>query len=70
MPAHHRFHPIEIQTIALFVSFIPCLLAIFLAFAGQHLEALRRASKPAAIARHRQPGHAALRLEPAITSAT
>lgn len=65
MPAHHRFHPIEIQTIALFVSFIPCFAAIFLAFAGHHLEALRRARKPATIARHTQAAHAALRLDPA-----
>lgn len=47
MPAHHRFHPYEIQLIALYVSFIPCFAAIFLAFAGQRLEAVRRRSKPA-----------------------
>ncbi len=47
MPAHHRFHSYEIQTIALFVSFIPCFAAIFLAFTATHLEALRRSRKPA-----------------------
>ncbi|MDP9017554.1 MAG: hypothetical protein M3N19_04475 [Candidatus Eremiobacteraeota bacterium] len=47
MPAHHRFHPYEIQTIALFISFIPCFAAIFLAFGARHLEALRRKRLPA-----------------------
>ncbi|GAC1654919.1 MAG: hypothetical protein NVS9B12_05760 [Vulcanimicrobiaceae bacterium] len=46
MPAYHRFHPIEIQTLALFLSFIPCVAAIFLAFTARHLEALRRQSTP------------------------
>jgi len=46
MPAHHRFHPYEIQTIALYVSMLPCFAAIVLAFAGHHLEALRRSRKP------------------------
>ena len=64
MPAHHRFHPIEIQTIALLFSFLPCFAAIFLAFAGQHLEALRRARKPATMPRHSEPAHIGLRLEP------
>lgn len=51
MPAHHRFHPYEIQTIALFLTFIPAFMAIFLAFAGSHLEALRRSRLPAMVGR-------------------
>ncbi len=50
MPAHHRFHPYEIQTIALFLSFVPCLAAMVLAFAGRHLDELRRSRKPASVA--------------------
>ena len=49
MPAHHRFHPYEVQLIALYFSFIPSLAAIFLAFAGQRLEAIRRRGKPATL---------------------
>lgn len=46
MPAQHRFHPIEIQTIALFLSFVPCVAAILLAFTARHIEALRRTRRP------------------------
>jgi hypothetical protein len=49
MPAHHRFHPYEIQLIALYVSLLPCLAAIFLAFAGQRLESIHRRGKPPAV---------------------
>lgn len=46
MPAYHRFHPIEIQTIALFLSFVPCAAAVFLACTAHHIEALRRTERP------------------------
>lgn len=49
MPAHHRFHPYELQLIALYFSFIPCFAAMFLVFAGQRLEAARRLGKPATL---------------------
>jgi|GEM_PF-3642726 len=56
MPAHHRFHPFELKLIALYVSFIPCFAAIFLAFAGQRLDSARRRSKPATpVTRASQP---------------
>ena len=55
MPAHHRFHPYEMQVIALYVSFIPGVAAVFLAFASRSLEAMRRSRKPATITRQSQP---------------
>ena len=50
MPAHHRFHPYELQSIAFMITMIPCFAAMFLAFAGRHVEALQRARKPASVA--------------------
>lgn len=50
MPAHHRFHPYELQSIAFVLSMVPCFAAMFLAFAGRHLEAVQRLRKPRTVA--------------------
>ncbi|GAC1504880.1 MAG: hypothetical protein NVS1B14_10570 [Vulcanimicrobiaceae bacterium] len=50
MPAHHRFHPYEIQSAAFMISMIPCFAAMFLAFAGRHVEELQRSLRPASVA--------------------
>ena len=48
MPAHHRFHPYEIQNAALMLSLLWPSVAIFLACTAKRLEALTRGRKPAA----------------------
>ena len=47
MPSHHRFHPIELQTVAFFISLIPALLLFGMMTLGRYWESLRRARKPA-----------------------
>lgn len=47
MPSHHRFHPIEIQTIAFFLSLVPVFVLFALMTVGRFWEARRRARKPA-----------------------
>ncbi|MBV8244604.1 MAG: hypothetical protein JOZ38_01650 [Candidatus Eremiobacteraeota bacterium] len=60
MGAHQRIHPYDLQTLALFVAFVPCFLAMFLAFAGRHVEELGRLM--------RRPCAATLRLRASLPS--
>ena len=55
MPAHHRFHPYEVQTIALYFSLLPGFAAMTLAFGSRFLEKTRRARKPARMTRASLP---------------
>ena len=55
VPAHHRFHPYEIQTIALYFSLLPGIAAVTLAFGSRFLEKARRARKPARVTRASVP---------------
>lgn len=55
MPAHHRFHPYEVQTIALYLSLLPCFAAMLLAFGSRHLERARRSRMPATLTRTSLP---------------
>ena len=50
MPAHHRFHPYEIQVLWLFLSLAPFVAAIFFAYTARHIEAIRRGRKPVTVA--------------------
>lgn len=47
MPSHHRFHPMELQTIAFFLSLIPAFAIFAMIIAGRHWETRRRARRPA-----------------------
>ncbi len=47
MPSHHRFHPMELQTIAFFLSLIPGIALFAMMTVGRRWESLRRARKPA-----------------------
>jgi hypothetical protein len=55
MPAHHRFHPYEIQAIAFYFSLLPGIAAAALAFGTSRLEKARRARKPATLTRASLP---------------
>ena len=46
MPSHHRFHPIEIQTVAFFLSLTPALVLFALMTVGRFWDARRRALRP------------------------
>ena len=47
MPSHHRFHPMELQTIAFFISLIPALALFAMMTLGRHWETRRRSRRPA-----------------------
>lgn len=47
MPSHHRFHPLEIQTTAFFLSAIPAVALFAFMTVGRFWEERRRARRPA-----------------------